>query len=247
MNMLISVTSLRRVWGVNPDGVLHVGAHEGEELDSYTKNGWLPITWVEAQPTKIEFLMEKLPKDSNFIIQAAVWDKPGEKLMLKITNNTESTSLLELDKHSTRHPEIFVESTHEVTTSTLDNLRFPTKVNYLSLDIQGSELKALQGFEFGISNIDWIYTEVNKEALYKGCAIVDDLDVFLEKHGFKREITIWTFFGWGDAVYFRRGKLSPLRRLIGKVWIWIPQASSIYYSAKHIIKMRLIKTFSQKS
>lgn len=244
MNMLISVTSLRRVWGVNPDGVLHVGAHEGEELDSYTKNGWLPITWVEAQPTKIEFLLEKLPKESNFIIQAAVWDKSGEKLMLKITNNTESTSLLDLDTHSTRHPEVFVESTHEVTTSTLDNLRLPTKVNYLSLDIQGSELKALQGFEFGISDIDWIYTEVNKEALYKGCAIVDDLDTFLEKRGFKREITVWTKFGWGDALYIRGGKLPLWRRLLGKIWIWVSYFSSAYYGLKHSVKMRLIKLFS---
>jgi FkbM family methyltransferase len=232
------------VWGVNPDGVLHVGAHEGEELDPYTKNGWLPITWVEVQPTKIEFLKEKLPKESNFLIQAAVWDKSGEKLILKITNNTESTSLLDLNTHSTRHPEVFVESTQEVTTSTLDNLRLPTKVNYLSLDIQGSELKALQGFESGISKIDWIYTEVNKEALYKGCAIVDDIDVFLEKRGFKREITVWTKFGWGDALYIRSGKLSLWRNLIGKVWIWISYLSSAYYGLKHSVKMRLIQSFS---
>lgn len=242
--MLISVRSLRKVWGVCPDGVLHIGAHEGEELDSYTRNGWLPITWVEAQPAKIEFLKRKLPNESNFLIQAAIWDKAGEKLVLKITNNTESTSLLDLNTHTTRHPEIFVESTHEVETSTLDNLSLPTKVNYLSLDIQGSELKALQGFESGIDKIDWIYTEVNKEALYKGCAIVDDMDTFLENRGFKREITVWTKFGWGDALYIRIGKLSSLRRSIGKVWIWISRVSSTYFGVKHSLKMRLIKAFS---
>jgi hypothetical protein len=58
--MLISVKSLNNVWGVKPIGVLHVGAHEAEELEAYTKNGWMPITWVEAQPSKIEYLKKKL-------------------------------------------------------------------------------------------------------------------------------------------------------------------------------------------
>jgi FkbM family methyltransferase len=242
--MLIPVKSLNNVWGVKPIGVLHVGAHEAEELKAYTRNGWTPITWVEAQPSKIEYLKKKLPKGSNYLIDAAVWDKSNVRLILKITNNTESTSLLELDTHSLRHPEVVVESTHEVVTSTLDDLKLPTSVNYLSLDIQGSELKALKGFELGLKNINWIYTEVNKEALYKGCAIVDDIDVFLEKRGFKREITVWTKFGWGDALYIRSGKLPLWRRLLGKIWIQVSYFSSAYYGLKHSVKMRLIQLFS---
>ncbi len=245
--MLISVGSLRKVWGVNPKGVLHVGAHEAEELDAYTRNGWLPIIWVEAQQSKIEFLENKLPKNGNFLIKAAIWDKSNEKLVLKITNNTESTSLLELDTHITRHPEVVVESTQEVITSTLDDLSLPTQVDYVSLDIQGSELRALKGYKNGITKINWIYTEVNREALYKNCAIVGEIDEYLEKLGFKREITVWTKFGWGDALYVRHGKLSTTRRCIGKLWVLISYVSSSYYGVKHIIKMKLNKTFLKNS
>ena len=239
--MLISVSSLKNVWGVMPQGVLHIGAHEAEELDAYSSNGWIPITWVEAQLSKIEFLKKKLPVESNFLIHAAVWDRSGEELILKITNNTESTSLLELDTHATRHPEVVVESIEEVVTSTLDDLHLPTHVDYLSLDIQGSELKALSGFQEGIKSIRWIYTEVNKEALYKGCAIVEELDEFLKAKGFKRELTVWTKFGWGDALYVREGNLSANKRFIGKFWIQAFRSKSAYFGAKHQIKMKLLK------
>jgi len=247
VSMLISVKSLKNIWGVNPVGVLHVGAHEAEELDAYTNNGWLPITWVEAQPSKIELLQKKLPKESHYLINAAVWDKSNERLTLKITNNTESTSLLELDTHTLRHPEVVVEKTHEVTTLTLDDLKLPTAINYLSLDIQGSELRALRGFQQGIENVIWIYTEVNKEALYKGCAIVDDLDDFLVSKGFKREITVWTKFGWGDALYVRRGSLSTGRKFLGIFWINAFRFKSTYYGAKHKIKMKLVKSSTKSA
>ena len=237
--MLISVRSLRDIWDVKPTGVLHVGAHEAEELEAYLKTKWIPITWIEAQPSKIEFLQKKLPKESNYLINAAIWGTSNERLTLKITNNTESTSLLDLDTHALRHPEVVVESTHEVATITLDDLNLPTEVDYLSLDIQGSELQALTGYQRGIKNIKWVYTEVNKEALYKGCAIVEEIDSFLAKEGFKRELTVWTKYGWGDALYVRKGELTKMRRFIGKFWIKIFYVRNAYYGFKHFIKMKL--------
>jgi FkbM family methyltransferase len=244
--MLISVKSLRDVWGVKPTGVLHVGAHEAEELDAYLKNNWMPITWIEAQPTKVEFLLKKLPKESNYLVNAAIWGTSNEKLTLKITNNTESTSLLELETHTLRHPEVVVESTHEVTTTTLDDLTLPTEVDYLSLDIQGSELQALIGFQKGIKNIKWVYTEVNKEALYRGCAIVEEVDSYLAKEGFQRELTVWTKYGWGDALYVRKGELATMRRFFGKFWIRSFYLRNSYYGLKHFTKMKLLK-FPPKS
>lgn len=245
--MLISVKSLKKIWGVAPNGVLHVGAHEAEELDSYTSNGWLPITWVEAQSTKIQFLEKKLPQKDNYLIQAAVWDKSKVKLTLKITNNTESTSLLELQTHKTHHPEIQVERIEEVTTTTLDDLELPTTINYLSLDIQGSELKALSGFTNGIQEINWVYTEVNKEPLYEGCAIVDEIDDLLGNSGFNRELTVWTKYGWGDALYVRTGHLSKPRKILGQVWIQAFYLKNFYFGVKHEIKMRLFKSFFKGS
>ncbi len=54
--MLISLSKLRSFWGINPTGVLHVGAHLGEELEGYFKNQFGPVTWIEAQPNLVQLL-----------------------------------------------------------------------------------------------------------------------------------------------------------------------------------------------
>lgn len=234
--MLIPVIYLKRIWKVVPKGVLHVGAHEAEELEAYQRYGWTPIIWVEAQPNKIKLLQKKLVDSENYLIQAAIWDKSGEKLMLNITNNSESTSLFELKTHLSRHPEVAVDQRIEVVTSRLDDLALPIKVDYLSLDIQGGELRALMGFNSGLVSIKWIYTEVNREELYRGCALVGDIDAYLATYGFKREFTIWTKYGWGDALYVRAGVISTHTKLLAKVIIPILQIRSRYFNLKHSIK-----------
>ena len=60
--MLISLHDLVRKYNINFKGILHVGAHECEELDDYekyiTRN---KILWVEAMNDKVEFCKEKFP------------------------------------------------------------------------------------------------------------------------------------------------------------------------------------------
>lgn len=48
---------------------------------------------------------------------------------------------------------------------------------------------------------DVIYTEVNTKYLYKNCALINEIDEFLESKNFKRIITKMTNNGWGDAIY----------------------------------------------
>ena len=46
--MYITVSELSKYWNIAPTGVLHVGAHLGEEASDYEKFGWAPVIWVEA-------------------------------------------------------------------------------------------------------------------------------------------------------------------------------------------------------
>ena len=75
--------------------------------------------------------------------------------------------------------------------------------NFLNFDIQGAELKALKGMEPYLSKVDYLYTEVNSDYVYKGCALIDEIDDFLSKHNFKRVLTKITQHGWGDALYLK--------------------------------------------
>ena len=61
-----------------------------------------------------------------------------------------------------------------------------------------------------MQNIDYIYTEVNKEELYEGCDIVDAIDDFLYDQGFIRLETAWTHANWGDALYVKAPKIKVI-------------------------------------
>ena len=45
--------------------------------------------------------------------------------------------------------------------------------------------------------------EVNRDELYKGCVLVEELDTYLLQFRFKRVITGWAGDTWGDALYIK--------------------------------------------
>jgi FkbM family methyltransferase len=220
------VSDLVNFWGVKPKNVLHIGAHNAEELEAYTKHNWNQVTWVEAQPDKIEYLKKKLPVHHK-LIEAAVWNESGISLELKVMTNTESTSLLNLGTHASEHPSVTLNYEIPIKTQVLNDLiPLNETPDLITLDIQGAELKALEGFGTRIRDVRWIYCEVNKDYLYEGCCLVSDLDTYLEKFGFKRIVTRWTYHGWGDALFVQKNLIPSenlIRRLLMKLseWIWL--------------------------
>ena len=76
--MLFSIRELITVFGVSTTGVLHIGAHLAEEFSSYEKYAWTPVTWIEANPSLITMLEEKLDRANHRVIQAVISDIHGE-------------------------------------------------------------------------------------------------------------------------------------------------------------------------
>ena len=74
------------------------------------------------------------------------------------------------------------------------------------MDVQGYELEVLRGAKKFLTSIDFIITEVNRANVYKGCALVEELDAFLLNYGFYRAETSWEGVTWGDAFYIKAGK-----------------------------------------
>lgn len=48
--MLIHADFLRVIWGVTADRILHIGAHEAEELEDYSKQGWEGVCLLGRSP-----------------------------------------------------------------------------------------------------------------------------------------------------------------------------------------------------
>lgn len=206
--MLIPVRILRDRFDVNPQSVLHVGAHRAEELADYVDE-WgpfsQPIHWIEGQTDLVEELRNRSDLQDHVILEGYVWNADNEILDFNLSNNSQTSSLLKFGTLSEKSPSIVVEQTVQVRTIRIDTL-IPGDINFdfINLDLQGVELQALQGLGDKLLETHWIYTEVNKEDVYVGCTKVSDLDEFLGQYGFKRIITKWVRGqGWGDALYIR--------------------------------------------
>jgi FkbM family methyltransferase len=204
--MLIPVSQLMEDFNVKPTSILHVGAHLAEESLEYDKNFNVSVLWIEAHPKLCLELRKTLNPKTNTIVEACVFEKDDELLTLNISSNSQSSSILQLGTHADTYPDVKVTEKVTVKTKRLDTILAGKEIpDFVNLDIQGVELKALKSLGLLISKVQVIYTEVNKWNVYDGCDIIKDIDDYLKEFGFKRITVRWVFrAGWGDALYVNR-------------------------------------------
>jgi FkbM family methyltransferase len=210
--MLIPYKTITTKYGINPTGALHIGANTGQELEDYYNNGVERSIWIEANPDLLPELVERtLRFPETLVYEACLTDKDGEKLSFKISNNEgQSSSILDLDYHTIAHPEVTYVKEINVTTSRLDTLFKENGLNiddypFVNIDVQGAELLVLKGFGELLHKVKYLYVEVNQRELYRGCALLPELEEYLAGYGFERKELQWAGnFGWGDALYIRK-------------------------------------------
>jgi len=138
----------------------------------------------------------------------AVDNEEGEAVF-NITNNGQSSSLLELGTHKDSYPYIYVSETIKVQKKRLNTFFKETsdvdytKCNFWNLDIQGLELNALKSCDDYINHVDAVYSEINTQYVYQKCGLLKEMDEFLNEKGFTRVYTEMTDAGWGDALWVR--------------------------------------------
>ncbi len=101
--MLIPYSQIQNILLANNiklTGVLHVGAHECEELSFYHQIGIKPdqIIWIDAIDRKV---LEAQNKGIPNVYNAVVTDKDDEDVVFNVSNNDQSSSVLEFGTHST--------------------------------------------------------------------------------------------------------------------------------------------------
>jgi FkbM family methyltransferase len=211
--MLIPLTQLVQKYGLRLRGVLHVGAHTCEEADAYRQQGVKDqdVIWLEANDS----LVKQQRARGHNVHQIVASDTDGEIIDFRVSNNGASSSILELGVHKIYHPSIHYVRSEKLKTKRIATLAQEqgwdmSRLNFLNLDIQGAELKALKGMESLLKHFDAVYTEVNTDEVYVGCAKLHELDQFLNTHGFKRVEISMTDAKWGDALYIKSHDPSPL-------------------------------------
>lgn len=205
-HMLIPVTELIQDFNVTPTSILHVGAHLAEESSEYDKNFNVPVLWIEAQSKLCLELRKTLNLKTNTVVEACVFEKDDELITFNVSSNSQSSSILEFGTHLDTYSNVKIAEKVTVKTKRLDTILAGKEVpDFINLDIQGVELKALKSLGGLISKVKIIYTEVNKWSVYDGCDKIEDIDHYLKQYGFKRISVRWVFrAGWGDALYVNR-------------------------------------------
>ena len=216
--MLIDIKNILNKFHIKPLGVIHLGAHKGEELKLYKKLNIKNILLYEANKKLINYLKFKSTIfnfifDMNIkIINKVIYDKKSI-CKLNITSNSQSSSILDLGIHKELYPNIVKEEEVLVEGNTLDdefsNFYNINNYNFLNIDIQGAELLALLGAQTILNKLDIIYTEIHYDYVYKNCALVSDIDNLLKKYNFVRYYTSdvknkKNISVWGDAIYLKK-------------------------------------------
>jgi FkbM family methyltransferase len=204
--MLMALSNIVNKYQLKITGVIHIGAHYGQECRAYENQGIKNMLFFEPVAKSFKTLMRNIPNVENVkAYRLALGNMVGEMDMYVETDNKGmSSSLLEPGTHLTIFPSIEFDKRERVKVDKLDNIEFDRRLfNMINIDVQGYELEVFKGAVKALETIDIIYTEVNTEDVYKGCCHVEELDSFLKKFGFIRITTKMYYPSWGDALYLK--------------------------------------------
>lgn len=156
--------------GLPLTGVVHVGAHKGQEVPYYRAAGFDRIVLVEPNPARWPSLTH-LGSDVTVHPCAA---GPSGRATLHITPYDEQSSLLRpLRKEVVRRVEVDVRPLADL----------QDDCNVAVLDIQGGELDALATAD--LDRLDLVVVECCTKARYQGAATTDAVDAHMTAAGWQ--------------------------------------------------------------
>jgi FkbM family methyltransferase len=214
----LSIAELCTRYALPRGGILHLGANDGIEAESYHRCGFERVLWVEGFPTFYQALVERIaayPGQSahNVLIS----DVDGEELEFRIAENgVSSTVFASSETYQEDFPQVNFLATNRLHAQRLDtfiasNSVELSHVRVLVVDLEGSELKALLSLGRYLDQIDFALIEVSLTENFVRGPMLSEIDAFMLSKGFVRtEARMGS--SSGDAFYVRR-VASSLERL----------------------------------
>ncbi len=208
--MLIPLNELILRHGIQPKGVIHIGASLGQEAEDYANNGIKNMVFIEAIPEIFEQLKNNVARYGAIAINACVSDVDDQEVEFNVASNeAQSSSLFEFDQHTMEHPTVTFVDKIKLTTKRMDTILKEnnidiTQYDMVACDLQGAELLAMKSFGDLLTNFKIAYLEVNERPMYKGIPLIGEVDEYMAKYGFEVAETNMLNFGWGDQLLIRR-------------------------------------------
>lgn len=200
-------------------GVIHVGAHRGEEIDEHLSLGAKKIVWIEANPEVFLEMKENIGNDKraeHYFFNNLCSNSDDESTKFNIIYGPDAGHLVgNKGCSSILSPSGRFESWKRdeinITSITLDSLLYQNNLNpedfdMLEVDTQGAELLVLGGAKNVLNTVKYVSLEVTDSSPdYEGSPLTEDVINFMESAGFDYIETKYLDSNWGDALFIRRG------------------------------------------
>lgn len=204
---MIDLKSISDRYSIEVGGIVHVGAHVGQEVDSYLELTSNIVLW-EPLPSMVAQLRASWP--ALTIVQAAAWDSK-DTLAFYVTSFLEGSSLMVPIEHE-------VIETTEVQAMRLDESP-ADDCNVLVVDTQGSELKVLMGAE--LSRYDLVIVETNDRKRYDGAPLRQEIiDYMSDSHSIVEHVYHSDDQVIADSVFVKNGSRVVIIAAGGKGKRW---------------------------
>ena len=169
---------------VRSTGVLHIGAHVGQEAQSYDEVG-LEVLWVEGDVEIFPRLKKNIESYPNQkALNVLLGDQDGQIVdFFRSSNDGQSSSLFEFGGESFENVRtVEVEQLQLQRLDALLSMEESRRFDHWVVDVQGAELLVLKGAGDLLKSCKWMNIEVSLRETYVGGAKFQDLCDYLSRY-----------------------------------------------------------------
>ena len=202
--MLLDLISLSKKYNMNISGIIHIGAHFGEEHSTYKSLGVNNIVYFDPVKKTFDVLNERVT-DAKLYNYALGNENKMIEMYIEDNDTYGCSSILQ---PSSNYANIAFSPNELVEMKRLDDFNF-NGFNLLNIDVQGYEYEVLKGAEKTLENVDFILCEINrdtpnKQLDYIGSKTIDKIIELLTPYGFKLSEENWAGISWGDGFFVKQ-------------------------------------------
>jgi FkbM family methyltransferase len=203
--MILDFDKLFEKYNMKIKGVLHIGAHFGQEHHFYKRKNIKNIAYFEPLKTTFNVLQQNVGNDAMLFNIALGNETKDVEMFVESNNQGQSSSILEPVLHTSQYPGIIFDKRETVSMKKLEDIELDfDNFNLINIDVQGYELEVFKGAKKILDKIDYIFAEINRDELYKNCAKIDELKNFLSEFGFILKEEDWAGGTWGDGLFIKK-------------------------------------------
>jgi FkbM family methyltransferase len=205
--MILNLNELHRKYNMKIHGVIHIGAHFGEEQNIYKLLNINKISYFEPVGKTFKKLKERVGNNANLFNYALGNENKEIEMYVEEADAYGCSSLL---KPSDNYKNVKFNYGEIVQMKRLDDIEFDfNDYNFMNIDVQGYELEVLKGSVKTLEHMDYIMSEINrnipeKPLEYINCVEINKLVEFLSSLGFQLVEQNWAGISWGDGFFIRK-------------------------------------------